>query len=167
MEVLYLVLYLLIISILKNSYRRCISVFKTIEDLKLLKVIIPGGFTRAVQTCDVVWNSPLKAHIRQSWGEWMKNGPKTFTKGGRMRTMTKNELVDNIVAAWSNITPDMIKNSFEICGQVLDYNPDRILCMREGNSCHEALSKLKTLLQYPSERLDFERLVPVAPGEVQ
>ena len=97
----------------------------------------------------------------------MKNGPKTFTKGGRMRTMTKNELVNNIVAAWNNITPDMIKNSFEICGQVLDYNPDRILCMREGKSCHEALSKLKTLLQYPSERLDFERLVPLAPGEVQ
>ena len=97
----------------------------------------------------------------------MKDSSKTFAKGGRMRTMTKNELVDNIVAAWSKITPDMIKNSFEICGQVLDYNPDRILCMREGKSCHEALPKLKTLLQYPSESLDFERLLPLAPGEVQ
>ena len=36
--------------------------------------------------------------------------------------------------------------------------------MYEGR---EEVSKLKTLLQYPSERLDFERLVPLAPGEVQ
>ena len=39
--------------------------------------------------------------------------------------------------------------------------------MREGKSCQEAQSKLKTLLQYPSERLDFESLVPLSPGEVQ
>ena len=30
------------------------EILKTIEDLKLLKVIIPGGCTRAVQTRDVV-----------------------------------------------------------------------------------------------------------------
>ena len=42
----------------------------------------------------------------------MKNDPKTITKGGRMRTMTKNESVNNIVAACSKKTPDMIKNSF-------------------------------------------------------
>ena len=82
-----------------------------------------------------------------------------------MRTMTKGQLVDNIVAAWNKITPDMIRKSFEICGQVPNFDPERVLCMREGNSCHDVLPKLKELLKYPSNQLDLEKLEPVPVGE--
>ena len=36
----------------------------TLKELNMLNVIIPGGCSRAIQTCDVVWNSPLKQHMR-------------------------------------------------------------------------------------------------------
>ena len=84
-----------------------------------------------------------------------------------MRTMTKGQLVDNIVAAWEKITPEMIKKSFEICGQVLDFNPDRLLCMREGKSCYNSLPKLKELLNYLSIQLDFDTLEPLPSGYVE
>ena len=83
-----------------------------------------------------------------------------------MRMMTKGELVNNIIAAWDKISPEMIKKSFEICGQVPNINPDRILCMREGKSCHSALPWLKDLLQYPTDQLDLDILEPVTPGEI-
>ena len=41
-----------------------------------------------------------------------------FTNSDRLRTMTKRDLVDYIVAAWNTITQDMIKQIFEIIGRV-------------------------------------------------
>ena len=138
----------------------------TIKQLKIKNVIIPGGCTRAIQTCDVVWNSPLKMHLRESWAKWMREGDKTFTKGGKMRTMTKAQLVDNVVEAWEKITPEMIKKSFEICGQVLNFDPERLLCMREGKTCNGSLPQLKELLRYPSSQLNLDKLEPLA-GDVE
>ena len=68
-----------------------------LKELNLVNVIIPGGCTRVIQTCDVVWNSPLKAHLRTLWDDWMQNGEKSFTKNGNMSTISKTYLVDNIV----------------------------------------------------------------------
>ena len=45
-------------------------------------------------------------------------------------------------------------------------NPDRILSMREGKSCHSALPWLTDLLQYPTDQLDLDILEPVTPGEI-
>ena len=39
--------------------------------------------------------------------------------------------------------------------------------MKEGQSCHGALSKLNTLLYYPSDRLNFKSLVPLASEKLQ
>ena len=121
-------------------------------------VIVPGGCTRAVQTCDVMWNAPLKAYLKETWNVWMKEGLKSYTKSSKMRSMSKKQICDSIVSAWDKITPDMIRKSFVICGQVLGFDPDRLLCMREGKSCYGSLPKLKELLALPSERIDLEAL---------
>ena len=76
---------------------------------------------------------------------------KTYTKSSKMRSMSKMQICDSIVSAWDKISPDMIKKSFEICGQVPGFDPDRLLCMREGKSCYGSLPKLKELLALPSE----------------
>ena len=47
---------------------------RAIDQLGLVNVIIPGGCTRVLQTCDVVWNAPLKAHLRTFWNQWMESG---------------------------------------------------------------------------------------------
>ena len=124
----------------------------------MVNVIVPGGCTRTIQTCDVMWNAPLKAYLKESWNEWMREGLKSYTKSSKMRSMSKMQICDSIVSAWDKISPDMIKKSFEICGQVLGFDPDRLLCMREGKSCYGSLPKLKELLELPSERIDLEAL---------
>ena len=139
----------------------------TLKDLNMVNLIIPGGCTRVIQTCDVVWNSPLKQHLRDSWNEWMNNGLKTYTKNGKMRTMSKMQLCDSIVSAWGKITPDMIRKSFEICGQIIGFNPDSLSCMKEGKSCEAALPRLKELLAFPTHQLDLQMLAPLPEGVVQ
>ena len=124
----------------------------------MVDVIVPGGCTWAVQTCDVMWNAPLQAYLKGSWNVWMQEGLKSYTKSSKMRSMSKKQIYDSIVSSWENISPDMIKKSFEICGQVLGFDPDRLLCMREGKSCYGSLPKLKELLELPSERIDLEAL---------
>ena len=136
------------------------------KELNIENVIIPGGCTRLIQTCDVVWNSPFKQHLRDMWNTWMREGIKSYTKGNKMRTMTKMQICDNIVSAWEKITPDMIRKSFEICGQILGYDPDNLLCMRKGMPCEQALPKLKELLAFPTHQLDLEALKPLPEGMV-
>ena len=140
---------------------------KAIGELDLVNIIIPGGCTRVVQTCDVVWNSPLKAHLRTFWNQWMESGEKSYTKSGNLRSMTKTQLVNNIVAAWDMVTPESICKSFKICGQILDINPDEIHCMKEGQPCQEGLTKLKHLLQFPTHQLDLSTLSVLPEGIVQ
>ena len=140
---------------------------EAIQEFNLVNVIIPGGCTRVLQTCDVVWNSPLKAHLRTLWNQWMKTGEKSYTKGGNLRTMSKTQLVNNIVSAWNMISEETIVKSFKICGQVLDCNPDEILCMREGNPCEGALGTLKDLLQFPTHQLDISTLSVLPEGIVK
>ena len=117
------------------------EVKSALKDLNLVNIIIPGGCTRVIQTCDVAWNSPLKAYMRAYWEDWMKTGDKTFTKGGNMRSMSKTQLVNNIVQAWDKISSDTIIKSFKVCGQVLKFNPDDILCMRKDRPCADSLQK--------------------------
>ena len=83
-------------------------------ELNMINVIVPGGCTRAVQTCDVMWNAPLKAYLKESWNEWMREGLKSYTKSSKMRSMSKMQICDSIVSAWNKISPDMIKKSFEM-----------------------------------------------------
>ena len=80
--------------------------------------------------------------------------------------MTKMQICDNIVSAWEKITPDMIRKSFEICGQILRYDPDNLLYMRKGMPCEQALPKLKELLAFPIYQLDLEALNPLPEGMV-
>ena len=88
----------------------------------------------------------------------MQEGLKSYTKSSKMRSISNKQICDSIVSAWDKITPDMIRKSFVICGQVLGFDPDRLLCMREGKSCYGSLPKLKELLALPSKRIDLEAL---------
>ena len=80
--------------------------------------------------------------------------------------MSKTQLVDNIVQAWDKISSDTIIKSFQVCGQVLDFNPDDILCMRKDRPCADSLRKLKDLLAFPTHQLDLHKLEVLPDGLV-
>ena len=76
------------------------------SEKNLINVILPGGTTCVLQTADVCWNAPFKYKIKDLWTTWMRDGEKTFTKGGRLRSPSKTQLVDFILTAWNEITED-------------------------------------------------------------
>ena len=117
--------------------------------MNLENIILPGGTTGVIQTADVCWNSPVKSTLKDLWAVWMREGEKSYTKAGKLRSPTKTQLVDMIVQAWNQVTEEQIKHSFVVCGQGDNLDPDKVLCMREGKSCREGLDKLKLLLSLP------------------
>ena len=137
-----------------DSYRCQYIIEERRCSLNLVNVIIPRGCTKVIQTCDVFWNSPLKAHLRTLWDGWIQNEEKSFTKNGNIRSISKTQLVDNIVKAWDMISKDVIIKSFRICDQVKDVRPDKILCMKQGKPCEDGLGEVTrvTSLLYTSGR---------------
>ena len=83
-----------------------------------------------------------------------------------MRSMSKTQLVDNIVHAWDKISSDTIIKSFKVCGQVLNFNPDDILCMKKDRPCADSRQKLKDLLAYPTYQLDLHKIEVLPDGLV-
>ena len=143
-----------------NSYRchTCPEVTEVLKEKRLVNVILPGGTTCVLQTADVCWNSPFKVHLRNKWATWMREGDKTYTKGGNLRSPSKTQLVDMIVDAWSQFSSDQIKKSFIACGQGEELDPDKVLCLKEGRGCRPGNSQLKTLLALPPNQRNIENI---------
>ena len=62
------------------------------------------------------------------------------------------------------ITPETIIKSFKICGQVLDFNPDELLCMHEGRTCEKALHNFKKLVAYVTHQVELNTLEVLPQG---
>lgn len=54
-----------------------------LKELRLDTAVIPSGCTKFLQAPDVSWNASFKAHIRRFYEDWMIQGEKLFTRGGK------------------------------------------------------------------------------------
>ena len=77
--------------------RQDVLVREVMRKRKVKNLILPGGTTRVLQTADVCWNGPFKHHLRELWALWMREGEKSYTKSGRVRSPSKTELVNMIL----------------------------------------------------------------------
>ena len=118
----------------------------------------------------VTWERRLahstRSYIGTAVARAVEDNITCFTKNGNMRSISKTQLVDNIVQAWDMISKDVIIKSFRICGQVKDVRPDEILCMKQGKPCEEGLGKLQELLAFPTHQVDLDRLEILPEGIV-
>ena len=103
-----------------DSYRChvCRDVDKVRQKFKIHSADIRGGCTSYIQAPDVPWNKVFKSSLREQYDYWLDHGKKSFTASGNMRAVSKSVLCDMVVEAWVSLTPDLIKRSFECCGQV-------------------------------------------------
>ena len=63
-----------------------------------------------------------------------------------------------MVKAWKSLSPDLIRKSFRVCGQVKDVDIDEITCLKEGSSLHDSKSSLCELMKLCPDETDDEQL---------
>jgi len=76
---------------------------------------IPGGYTNALQPCDIGMNAPIKGNYRKCWNEFMTSEAEYNTGGNRKKP--GYEVVTNWVSQCiGSIELDSIQKSFTTCG---------------------------------------------------
>jgi hypothetical protein len=79
--------------------------------------LIPAGLTKHLQPLVISVNKSFKTKLRNSWDEWMLDFKMiSLTKGGNRRKATFSTICGWIVKAWTEITPEIIKNGFKKAG---------------------------------------------------
>uniref|UniRef100_K7GHM1 Uncharacterized protein n=1 Tax=Pelodiscus sinensis TaxID=13735 RepID=K7GHM1_PELSI len=91
------------------------SVKKRLQQDKTDLAIIPGGMTKMLQALDVTVNKPMKDALRRKWNTWLLEDEHTFTAGGRMRTLTLQDVTQWIADVWVELDPSIIRKGFLKC----------------------------------------------------
>ena len=82
--------------------------------------IIPGGLTCKLQPLDLTVNRVFKDRMRYIWEKWMTEGDHTFTKSGRMRRASYQEVCAWVGQAWKEVPTSVIQSGFRRGGLLND-----------------------------------------------
>lgn len=85
-----------------------------LEELDTDLVLIPPGCTRLLQPADVCWIKPFKDGLRGYWNAFMRQGE--MTKKGKLRSPSRQDVLNWVSGAWDSVSTDLIKESFKKCG---------------------------------------------------
>ena len=139
-----------------DSFRchRTKSVKDELRRMRTDVAMIPGGATGLLQPPDVSWIKPFKATYNEHYEHWARmcgSTSQNLTTAGNPRPPSKLQMCQWVVAAWSALSPDLIKKSFKICG--LTSNLD-------GSEDHD-IHALKTLNMVPEMQQQRECASPM------
>lgn len=90
-----------------------------LEDRNVEQVFVPAARTGDFQPLDVGINRPFKVKCREAYSRWRQNDP-GVTKFGNIRKPNRQDFINFISEAWSEITPDVIRNSFRAARIISD-----------------------------------------------
>ena len=92
------------------------TVSKDLKAKKIESLIIPGGCTKYLQAPDVSWNKPFKAKVAEEYDEWLSTvGINRVTDEGNLKSPEWRAIVQWILKAWDELTPETIAKSFKAC----------------------------------------------------
>ena len=92
------------------------SVRKDLKEMIVDSVVIPGGCTKYIQAPDVCWKKPFKARMTELYDQWLSEGVHQFTEGGNMKPPSRKRIIEWVFDAWSQLSKENIKKSFQCCG---------------------------------------------------
>ena len=92
------------------------STKQVLKYFEIEAVIVPSGCTGYVQALDVIWNKPFKIIITEVYDEWLASGVHIYTAAGNVRHPTPKTTVEWVLQSLSQLSNDMIQESFKCCG---------------------------------------------------
>ena len=89
---------------------------KDLKTKKIESLIIPGGCTKYLQAPDVSWSKAFKAKAAEEYDEWLSTvGINRVTDAGNLKSPERRAIVQWILKAWDELTPETIVKSFKAC----------------------------------------------------
>ena len=81
---------------------------------------IPKRMTNLLQPADVSWMRPFKHAFQERWNNWFIN----VTNTGNMRSPGYSVVITWLSEIWQEMTPEIIRKSFDQCGITSVQNGD-------------------------------------------
>ncbi|GFV35830.1 pogo transposable element with KRAB domain [Trichonephila clavipes] len=86
--------------------------------------IIPGGLTKKLQPLDVGINRSFKSKVRKLWEQWMSDGEKNYTKTGKLKRASYENVPRWVLKAWNDVAETTVKNAFRKCNIIVKNDSD-------------------------------------------
>ncbi|GFV37974.1 pogo transposable element with KRAB domain [Trichonephila clavipes] len=87
--------------------------------------IIPGGLTKKLQPLDVGINRLFKSKVRKLWEQWMSDGEKNYTKTGKLKRASYENVSRWVLKAWNDVAETTVKNAIRKCNVIVkNYSDD-------------------------------------------
>ena len=127
------------------------TVSKDLKAKKIELLVIPVGCTKYLQAPDVSWNKPFKAKVAEEYDE-STVGISRVTDAGNLKSLERRAIVQWILKAWDELTPETIAKSFKARNIPIDGSEDEnIHCFKKNQPCHSGLELLKQQLDILNE----------------
>ncbi|CAF0969922.1 unnamed protein product [Brachionus calyciflorus] len=104
---------------------RCLqtkSVQDKLKEFDIDSVFIPPRLTNLLQPADVSWFGKLKKEYHEKWNDWFMNAEKSLTCHGNIKSPGYATCIAWLSEICTSFDPNVIKNSFDKCGIVSQYD---------------------------------------------
>ncbi|GFU32044.1 pogo transposable element with KRAB [Trichonephila clavipes] len=104
---------------------------------------------------DVSINRSFKSKLRKLWGQWMSDGEKNYTKTGKLKRASYENVSRWVLKAWNDVAETTVKNAFRKCNIIVknDSDDEESLLSSDSDVLREDLINL---FISESDESDFE-----------
>ena len=76
---------------------------KLLKEMRIDNALIPGRFTKYIQTSNLLFKIPLRGCIIELYDKWIASGMHYYTETGNMKATSRHFIVIWILEAWAQL----------------------------------------------------------------
>ena len=103
---------------------------KLLKEMRIDDALIPGRFTKYIQTSNLLFKIRLKGCIIELYDKWIASGMHYCTETGNMKATSRHFIVTWILEAWAQLDKKLIIRSLKLGTLTLKNHGsnDNIIC---------------------------------------